>query len=281
MLAARDRDGSNAARMDKDRPPQNAPQSPERSAAPPSYPFPVSYEYSVQRETGLVKRYGFVGVAIRVAIGIVLLPVILVPLYWVVPPVSTLMLWRWVTLQRVERVWTPISEISPHVVRMVIAGEDGRYCLHSGVDWRELQSVIDEYAEEGDARGASTIPMQVAKNLFLWPGRQVVRKALEVPLAYYMSAIWSKSRMMEIYLNVAEWGPEGEFGIEAAARRAFKKSARDLTSEEAALLAGALPNPLIRDPRRPGPQLSRAANVRQRIAGNNGSAAVSCVISRR
>jgi monofunctional glycosyltransferase len=267
--------------MDQERPSQNAPLRVESSVASRPYPFPVSYEYSIQRETGLVQRYGFAGLAARIAIGIVLLPVILVPLYWIVPPVSTLMLWRWATLQRVERVWTPISQISPHVVRMVIAGEDGRYCAHSGVDWRELQSVIDEYAEEGDARGASTIPMQTAKNLFLWPGRQVIRKALEVPLAYYMSAVWSKSRMMEIYLNIAEWGPDGEFGVEAASRRFFKKSARDLTAEEAALLAGALPNPRLRDPRRPGPQLSRAANVRLRIAGNNGPVAVSCVIPRR
>lgn len=212
---------------------------------------------------------------------IALIPAILVPLYAFIPPVSTLMLWRWVTFQRVERIWTPLSQISPHVVRMVIAGEDGRYCSHHGVDWRELQSVIDDYAEEGDARGASTIPMQVAKNLFLWPGRQVIRKALEVPLAYYMSALWSKARMMEIYLNIAEWGPEGEFGIEAAAQRNFRKPARDLTAEEAALLAGALPNPLVRVPGRPGPQLSRAAQSRLRIAGNNGPGAVSCVIPRR
>jgi len=267
--------------MDQERPQHNVPQAPESGTAPKPYPFPVSYEYSIQREAGVVRRHGYGGLLLRIALAIVLLPVILVPIYWVVPPVSTLMLWRWVSFQRVERIWTPIDQISPHVVRMVIAGEDGRYCTHRGVDWLELQSVIDDYAEEGDARGASTIPMQVAKNLFLWPGRQVIRKALEVPLAYYMSAVWSKTRMMEIYLNIAEWGPDGEFGVEAAARRAFKKSARNLSAEEAALLAGALPNPLVREPRRPGPQLSRAANARLRIAGNNGPVAVSCVIPRR
>ncbi len=223
----------------------------------------------------------FFRIVIRLAILLVLLPVILVPLYWVVPPVSTLMLWRWVTFQRVERVWVPIHQISPHVVRMVIAGEDGRYCSHAGVDWRELQGVIDDYTEEGEARGASTIPMQVAKNLFLWPGRHVIRKALEVPLAIYMSALWSKTRMMEIYLNIAEWGPDGEFGIEAAARRHFQKRARELSVEEAALLAGALPNPLVRDPARPGPQLSRAAQLRHRNAAKGGQAAVSCVFPRR
>lgn len=248
---------------------------------PAAFPFPVTYEYSIQHDAREPRQYSFFGFAARIVLLVALLPAVLVPLYWIVPPVSTLMLWRWVTLQRVERVWTPISEISPHVVRMVIAGEDGRYCSHRGVDWQELQMVIDDYADYGDARGASTIPMQTAKNLFLWPGRQVIRKVLEVPLAYYMSAIWTKTRMMEVYLNIAEWGPDGEFGIEAAARRAFKKSARDLSAEEAALLAGALPNPLIRDPRRPGPQLARAAQTRQRIAVNNGSFASSCVISRR
>jgi monofunctional biosynthetic peptidoglycan transglycosylase len=268
--------------MDQNRPPQSEITPPARPASSqPPFPIPVNYEYSHHYRAPDAPQRTAVGMLARVALIIALIPVVLVPLYWIVPPVSTLMLWRWVTFQRVERVWTPISQISPHVVRMVIAGEDGRYCAHSGVDWRELQSVIDDYAEEGDARGASTIPMQVAKNLFLWPGRQVIRKALEVPLAYYMSAVWSKSRMMEIYLNIAEWGPDGEFGVEAAAQRFFRKSARDLGPEEAALLAGALPNPIVRDPRRPGPQLSRAANTRLRIAGNNGPAAVSCVIPRR
>jgi len=268
--------------MDQDRPlsnnapPQTGPASPQVK-----FPIPVNYEYSQRRYAPDRPQRSLFGTLARALLILLLIPVVLVPIYWLMPPVSTLMLWRWVTLQRVERVWTPISEISPHVVRMVIAGEDGRYCTHRGVDWLELQSVIDEYAEEGDARGASTIPMQVAKNLFLWPGRQVIRKVLEVPLAYYMSAVWSKSRMMEIYLNIAEWGPDGEFGVEAAARRFFRKSAADLTVEEAALLAGALPNPLVRNPRRPGPQLSRAAQSRLRIAINNGSAAVSCVIPRR
>jgi monofunctional biosynthetic peptidoglycan transglycosylase len=267
--------------MNQDRPSEKAPDNADRAPVSPAFPFPVSYEYSIQHKVQPARQYSFFGFALRIVLVIALIPAILVPLYAIIPPVSTLMLWRWVTFQRVERVWTPMRDISPHVARMVIAGEDGRFCLHRGVDWQELQMVIDDYAEYGDARGASTIPMQVAKNLFLWPGRQVIRKAFEVPLAYYMSAIWSKTRMMEVYLNIAEWGPNGEFGIEAAARRAFNKSARDLTAEEAALLAGALPNPIVRDARRPGPQLTRAAQTRLRIAGNNGSAAVSCVNSRR
>lgn len=267
--------------MEQDRPPNDVPRAADGGVTPGPFRNSASYEYSAQHGARPSRKFSVLRFAFRVLLLLVLIPALLVPLYALVPPVSTLMLWRWATLQRVERVWTPIAEISPALIRLVIAGEDGRFCAHSGVDWQAVQTVLDESDDLGDARGASTIPMQTAKNLFLWPGRQLVRKALEVPLAYYMSAVWSKRRMMEVYLNVAEWGPDGEFGVEAAARRAFRKSARDLSAEEAALLAGALPNPRVRDPRRPGPQLRRAADARQRIAANNGSAATSCVISRR
>lgn len=253
----------------------------ERVSIPPAPSFPYDYEHSITRERRDAPQRSLLSRIFRVLIIIALIPIILTPLYLIVPPVSTLMLWRYVTLQRVERTWKPISEISPALVRAVIAGEDGRFCTHAGVDWREVQMAIDVADDIGDARGASTIPMQTAKNLFLWPGRQFIRKALEVPLAIYMSAIWSKQRMMEIYLNIAEWGPDGEFGAEAAARRAFGKSASNLSAEEAALLAGALPNPHVRHPGRPGPQLTRAAGARQRIAISNGAAAASCVLSRR
>jgi monofunctional biosynthetic peptidoglycan transglycosylase len=264
--------------MQNDRPEhQTASPTPEVPAGGPE-PLPYSYEHSMGRKA---TRRSLVSRIFRVLVIIALIPIMLTPLYLIVPPVSTLMLWRYLTFQRVERQWTPISEISPALVRAVIAGEDGRFCAHWGVDWREVQNAFDDADDLGDARGASTISMQTAKNLFLWPGRQYVRKALEVPLAIYMDAIWSKARMMEIYLNVAEWGPDGEFGVEAAAQRAFNKSARNLSSEEAALLAGALPNPHVRHPGRPGPQLLRAAGTRQRLAVSNGAAAASCVLSRR
>jgi monofunctional biosynthetic peptidoglycan transglycosylase len=252
-----------------------------RAALPAAPSFPYDYEHSIRREWQQAPRRSLFSRIIRVLVVIALIPVVLTPIYLIVPPVSTLMLWRYVTFQRVEREWKPISEISPALVRAVIAGEDGRFCTHAGVDWREVQIAIDVADDIGDARGASTIPMQTAKNLFLWPGRQFIRKALEVPLAIYMSAIWPKHRMMEIYLNIAEWGPDGEFGAEAAAQRAFGKSASNLSAEEAALLAGALPNPHVRHPGRPGPQLIRAAATRQRLAVANGPAAASCVLSRR
>jgi monofunctional biosynthetic peptidoglycan transglycosylase len=175
-------------------------------------------------------------------------------LYMVVMPPSTLMLGRWLTLKSVERQAVPLSEISPNLRLMVIASEDGQFCRHSGVDWDQVRIVI----ESGARRGASTIPMQTAKNVFLWPQRSYVRKALEVPLAMWLDLVWSKERMLEIYLNVAEWG-EGVYGAEAAARLHFNKAAKDLTQREAALLATALPNPLARNPGRPSANHARLA----------------------
>ena len=168
--------------------------------------------------------------------------------YRVVTPVSTLMLGRWATLREAARTAVPLEAVAAAVPLAVVASEDARFCIHRGVDWGALREVVED--EEGPSRGASTVPMQVAKNLFLWPGRSYVRKALELPIALYLDLAWPKRRMMENYLNIAEWG-EGVFGAEAAARRHFRKSAQALTRREAALLATALPNPLRRNPSRP------------------------------
>jgi monofunctional biosynthetic peptidoglycan transglycosylase len=195
-------------------------------------------------------------------------PVLVVGLalaYLVVPPVSTLMLSRWLSGQGAERTYVPLSAISRQLPAAVIASEDARFCQHGGVDWSALHEVISD--EDGPSRGASTIPMQVAKNLFLWPSRSYVRKALEIPLALVLDLIWSKRRMIEIYLNIAEWG-EGTFGAEAAARRHFGKSARELTRREAALLAASLPNPLVRNPGRASVRLrALAGRVQARMEG--------------
>lgn len=214
--------------------------------------------------------------AIALAV-VVAIPVVLVPLYAVRPPVSTLMLWRWVTGERVVRNWRPLEAISPALVRAVVVAEDGRFCSHAGVDWIEFNDAIDDADDLSDMRGSSTIAMQTAKNLFLWPGRHVVRKALEVPLAYYIAAVWPKRRLIEVYLNIVEWGPNGEFGAEAAAVRAFRKSARELSLDEAALLAATLPNPKTRNAAMPGPGLRRlAARIKAR-AEAGGAAAVYCI----
>ena len=148
------------------------------------------------------------------------------------------------------------DEISPVLVASVVMSEDGKFCEHHGVDWGELGKVLDD--SDGPSRGASTIAMQTVKNLFLWTSRSYVRKAFEMPLALYADLVWSKRRTMEIYLNVVEWGP-GVFGAEAAARHYFRRSAKQLSLRQAALLAASLPNPLARDPGRPSRALQAAA----------------------
>lgn len=168
------------------------------------------------------------------------------------------MLRRWLAGQPVERVVVPLDAIAPALPRAVLTSEDQRFCLHHGVDWDALRAVIDEADEDGPSRGASTLTMQVAKNLFLWSSRSYIRKGLEIPLALYLDLVWPKRRVMEVYLNVAEWG-DGVFGAEAAARRYFGKSARDLTAREALLLTVSLPNPIERDAGRPSRRLQALA----------------------
>jgi monofunctional biosynthetic peptidoglycan transglycosylase len=143
-----------------------------------------------------------------------------------------------------------LNAVAPALPLAVLASEDARFCRHGGVDWDALRVVLDEADEDGPSRGASTIAMQTAKNLFLWPSRSYVRKGMEIPIALYLGVVWPKRRIMEVYLNIAEWG-EGIFGAEAAARRYFGKRARDLNRREAALLVTALPNPILRNPARP------------------------------
>lgn len=194
------------------------------------------------------------------------IPYLLAPLYRFVDPPSTLMIWRRATGQRVEQHWTPLSRIAPALRLAVIAAEDDRFCTHHGIDFGELHQVIDGIAEVGDladVRGGSTITQQTVKNLFLWQGHSFVRKALEFPLALWFDFVLPKRRILEIYLNIAEWGPNGEFGVEAAARRAFKRSARDVDAHQAALLASTLPNPHQRDPRAPKPGQRRLAGLYQ------------------
>jgi monofunctional biosynthetic peptidoglycan transglycosylase len=192
---------------------------------------------------------------------VLVLPYLLTPVYLVGRPVSTLMLWRWMTGQRVERIWVPIGEIAPALPSTVIVSEDARFCSHRGIDWTELREAVADADDWSDARGGSTITQQVAKNLFLWQSRSFVRKALEFPLALWIDLIMPKRRIMEIYLNIAEWGPSGQFGAEAGARRAFNRSARQISSREAALLASILPNPLRRSAAKPGPGVRRLAGI--------------------
>jgi monofunctional biosynthetic peptidoglycan transglycosylase len=198
-------------------------------------------------------------ILLLVLLAMLLAPYLLAPLYRVGHPVSALMAWRWLKGAPVTRQWIDLGAMSPSLPRSVVASEDARFCSHHGVDWDALREVVDD-AEDGEVtRGGSTITQQVAKNLFLWPGRSFVRKALELPLALWIDAVLPKQRILEIYLNIAELGPSGQFGAEAGSAYAFGHSAASLSPREAALLAAILPNPVKRSARNPGPGVRRLA----------------------
>jgi monofunctional glycosyltransferase len=192
----------------------------------------------------------------------------LLVLYAFARPVSTLMLARTIEGKGYARVYAPLKTIAPAALAAVIASEDATFCDNDGVDWGSLRAVLNGAGEHGPSRGASTITMQTAKNLFLWPGRSRIRKGVEIGMALVMGKAWSKARTLEIYLNIAEWG-DGIYGIEAAAQRYFHKSAKELNPHEAALLATSLPNPFLRNPARPSPLQRRLANGVEARARNN------------
>lgn len=196
-------------------------------------------------------------IALIVLVG---LPVALILLYRVVPPPLTpLMLIRSAEGHGIAKDWQPLERISPHLRRSVIAAEDAKFCTHYGFDVDAIENAIDNYEDGGKVLGASTISMQTAKNVFLWPGRTFVRKGAEAYLTVLLEALWPKRRILEIYLNVVEFGP-GVYGAEAASRQFFGKPAADLSAREAAALTAVLPAPLRRSAARP------SAYVNQRIA---------------
>ncbi len=191
-----------------------------------------------------------------------LLPYLVTPFYRTGHPLSSLMAWRYMTGAPMSRQWIDFAAISPMLPRAVVAAEDAKFCSHHGIDWGALREVIDDAEEDGEVtRGGSTITQQVAKNLFLWPGRSVVRKALEFPLALWIDRVLPKQRILEIYLNIAELGPSGQFGAQTGAIYAFGHPASALSPREAALLAAILPNPVKRSARNPGPGVRRLAGT--------------------
>ena len=207
---------------------------------------------------------------LRVAIALALLPTALILVYrFVPPPVTSLMLVRLVEGEGLEKSWRPLEGISPYLPQAVIASEDNRFCAHWGFDWKELGGQLDRAMAGKQVRGASTISMQVAKNVLLWPGRDPLRKLLEVPLTPQLELLWGKRRIMEVYLNVAETGP-GLYGAEAAAQAYFGKPASALTRREAALIAAVLPNPRVWSPGRPSSYIRQRARVIERRIGQLG-----------
>jgi monofunctional biosynthetic peptidoglycan transglycosylase len=233
----------------------------------------MSLAYDILRLPHVPRALRAAAIAVLV---LLLLPYAITPFYAFGEPLSTVMLWRRMIGEPVARIYVPLSRISPNLSLAVIIAEDGRFCGHYGVDLAEIREVINEADDLDAMRGGSTITQQVAKNLFLWPGRSYLRKALEFPLALWIDLVLSKRRILEIYLNVAEWGPNGQFGAEVGSRHAFGKSARDLSHYQAALLAAVLPNPHQRNARRPRPGLRRLAGLYVGRVGR-APAAASCV----
>lgn len=189
-------------------------------------------------------------VALLAVVAMAVLPIVLtLPLNFVQPPTTAVIVWR--AGQRLAAGKSPVyprrdavarAAISPHLRRAVLAAEDDRFYLHHGFDFEEIGKAIEASQRGGRLRGASTITQQVAKNLYLWEGRSFIRKGAEAYLTLVLELCLSKERILDLYLNLAEWG-DGVFGAEMAARTHFRKSARNLTREEAARLAAILPAP--------------------------------------
>jgi monofunctional biosynthetic peptidoglycan transglycosylase len=224
----------------------------------------VSGERTKRRSRRHPRHSWLRGIARVLVCAAALLLLSIVVFRFVNPPITPVMLVEKLKGNTLRRDWVPLEAISPQLPLAVIASEDGRFCVHWGVDWGAVREVVNQGGGLMNAvRGASTIPMQTAKNLYLWNGRSWVRKVLEVPLAYVMSLVWPKQRMIEVYLNVAQFGP-GIFGAEAASRYYFHKSAAELTRREAVLLAATLPNPRWRNPAKPSRRMLIVAKAVER-----------------
>lgn len=199
----------------------------------------------------------------RAALGAVAVFVFFVLLFTVVNPVMTPYMiaesWR---QGGIARDWVDLEDMASEMARSVVAAEDANFCLHWGFDIRAIRAALDE----GAGRGASTLSQQVVKNVFLWQGRSWPRKALEALMTPVVEMVWSKRRIVEVYLNVAETG-KGIFGVEAAAKAYFGTTAADLRPAQAALIASVLPDPKGRNPARPSGYLrKRAAQIAEGAA---------------
>ena len=208
---------------------------------------------------------------------LVVIPAILLIVYKAefIRPVSTLMIQEALIGNGAKREWIEIDDIAPVLYQSVVMSEDGKFCSHRGVDWDALNAVIVDAIDGEKTRGASTITMQLVKNLFLWPNRSYVRKALEVPYALLADFLLGKKRIMEIYLNIVEWDT-GVFGANAAAQTYFGRNATKLSRHQAALLTVTLPNPKKRNAARPTNHMNRIAGVVRARAGRSG-AYVTCL----
>ena len=182
------------------------------------------------------------GLVVLLVVGVLLSFAAVALFRYVTPPFTAVMLLEPGALGSLKHQWVDRDAIAWSAASAVIAAEDQRFAEHHGIDFVSLDKALAEYRDGGDLRGASTITQQVAKNLFLWQGRSLVRKGLEAYFAVLIELCWSKQRILEVYLNVAEFGPH-VYGVEAAAREYFGTGAAQLNPAQAALLAAVLPNP--------------------------------------
>jgi monofunctional biosynthetic peptidoglycan transglycosylase len=212
---------------------------------------------------GRLVRTALLLVAVFLFVG----PMVVVAVYrFVPPPMTFLMVQRMVEGRGFDRRWVPMRSISPTLVRAVIAAEDARFCEHHGFDILAIQKAMRANESGRKLRGGSTISQQTAKNVFLWPQRDWVRKGLEAWFTVLIEVIWGKERIMEVYLNSIEWGP-GVYGAEAAAQHNFHVSAARLSPAQAARLAAIVPKPLAWKAARPGPYIQRRSGKIGAAAG--------------
>lgn len=201
---------------------------------------------------------------------VLLTPPVVFAVYRFVPvPVTPLMLLRLADGAGLSKDWVPLERMDPALPRAVVAAEDNLFCSHHGFDVGALDAAVRDYMAGASTRGASTISMQTAKNVLLWPGRTLLRKGMEAYATLWLEVLWPKRRIIEVYLNVAEWAP-GVYGAEAAARHHFDRSAADLSPRQAALLAAVLPNPREWSAGHPGAYVERRAAILQRRVGQLG-----------
>jgi monofunctional biosynthetic peptidoglycan transglycosylase len=207
--------------------------------------------FSVGRFIWTLIKIGFV-------LGVVV-PVVWVAIYRFVPPPGTILMVQGMMAGRgMDYRWTPLSKISPSLVTAAIASEDGKFCEHHGFDFNAIQKAMDNNDEGKKLKGGSTISQQTAKNVFLWPHRDWVRKGAETGFTVLIETIWGKKRIMEMYLNVAEMGP-GIYGAQAAAHRYFNTDAAHLSPAQSARLISVLPSPIKYKAAAPGPYVARRA----------------------
>lgn len=208
-----------------------------------------------------------------------LFPFVGVALFAIVPPTPTILMLRQVVRgEGLDYQWRGLNDISPNLVNAVIASEDARFCSHNGFDMDAIQKALDHNADGGRMRGGSTISQQTAKNVFLWPSRDWVRKGLEAGYTVLIETFWGKRRIMEVYLNVVEWAP-GVYGAQAASQHWFNKNARDLNPREAARLAAILPAPRRYQAADPGPYVRRrGARVQAAMGTVRGQGLSACVL---